>query len=884
MQAPTRSASTAVALLERDEHLATLEKHRKEVATSSRGRMVLISGEAGVGKTALLQSFCQAKPASVRVLKGACDALFTPRALGPFFEVAQATGGELEELLESGGKPHEVAAAFLREMRAVAQTIVVLEDMHWADEATLDVVKLVSRRIDTVPALVLATYRDDELDRAHPLRLVLGELPGAVARLWLASLSPEAVAELARTSGTDPVELYAKTGGNPFFVSEVLADVSTRIPDTVRDAVLTRVARLGPSARALVEAVAVEPAHLDFWLLEMLVPESAGSLEECLAAGILEAGAIGASFRHELARLAVEQSVNPLLRRELHLRVLKALEKPPSGDPDVTRLAHHAEAAGQSAAVLRYAPAAGAHAAARGAHREAGAQYARALRSGDGLQGDGRADLLERVAHEYFLTDQMWEAAAAQTQAIETHRRTGARLREGDCLHQLSHILRCSGRQPEARRAGDESLALLEQLPAGEELAMAYANAAFLRMNDADAEGTLAWGSRALDLAERCGSTRALTHALNTVGSMELQIGLPIGAVKLKRSLELAEAADLEDDVGRAYLNYTGFAASTRFYSGIERWLDAGTEYCTERGLDLWRRYLAGTTARVELDRGRWTEAVQWAAVPLADRRTRLPRIEPLVVIALVRARRGDPDSKALLEEALSIAVPTGELQFIASVAIARAEAAWLEGRTEAIAGVSDDAYELALDRRAPWLAGGLACWRWRAGIGEKLPTDLPEPFAREIAGDREGAAQAWRDLGCPYEAALAQAGADEDADLRRSLKDFQDLGARAAAAVVSRRLRERGVRGLPRGPRLATVSNPALLTRREVEVLALVAQGRRDGEIATRLFLSDRTVGHHVSAIIRKLGVRTRGQAAAEGLRQGIVDNQTDGWPSSST
>jgi DNA-binding CsgD family transcriptional regulator/tetratricopeptide (TPR) repeat protein len=876
MQAPSGTAGAAVELLERDEELRALDKHRAEVATRSRGRLLLIGGEAGVGKTALVRTFCQAKEHSTRILRGACDALFTPRPLGPFLEIAQATGGELEAVVAEGGKPHEVAAALLRDLHARPQTILVLEDLHWADEATLDVLRLIARRIEAIPALVLATYRDDELDRAHPLRLVLGELPSddTVIRRRLARLSPGAVAQLARPTGTDAVELYAKTGGNPFFVTEVLAEGGTAIPDTVRDAVLARVGRLRPAARAVVEAVAVVPAWVDLWLLAALAAESSASLEECLASGILEAGPGGVGFRHELARLAVELSMNPLRLLELHGRVLKALEGgAPLGAPDVTRLAHHAEAAGRADLVLCYAPAAGAHAAARGAHRQAAAQYGRALRFASRLSDAARADLLERAAHEYFLTDQIEEAIAARREAIEMYRRSGAGLREGDCLHQLSNILRCNGRNAEAIQAGEESLVLLEQFPPGRELAMAYANAARLRMTHSDADGTFAWGGRALELAERSGATGALVHALNTVGAAEMGIGVPDGAEKLKRSLELALAAGFEEDVGRAYLNYAVTALNTRQYLDLDLWLDEGIEYCVERGLDIWWRYLVGARAWVDFIRGRWTEAVQWANVVLADPHTRLPRLDPLIVIALVRARRGDPEWRAPLEQAHAIAEPTRELQCIAPVAIARAEVAWLAGSAQGVAAATAEAFELAMSRQNPWMAGQLACWRWRAGIREEGPPSLPEPYAREMAGDWQGAADAWRALECPYEAALAQAGADDVADLRRSLTEFQDLGARAAAAIVSRRLRERGARDIPRGPRPATASHAAHLTEREIEVLARVAEGERDADIAARLFLSERTVSHHVSAILRKLGVHSRGQATAEGLREGLID-----------
>jgi DNA-binding CsgD family transcriptional regulator/tetratricopeptide (TPR) repeat protein len=622
----------------------------------------------------------------------------------------------------------------------------------------------------------------------------------------------------------------------------------------------------------LLDAVAVVPPQAELWLLESLADDAVDRLEECLSSGMLASVSGGVAFRHELARLAVEESLPPNRRLELHRKALRALEDPAGGAPDLARLAHHAEAAGDANAVLEFASAAGARAASLGAAREAAAQYARALRFADALGLDARGALLDRRAYACYLIGEFDEAIDAQQRAVECHRELGDQRREGDSLRSLSRLLRYLGRTEEAMQVGREAVAVLERLPPGHELAMAYCNVSHLYMSLEHADETIAWGTRAIDLAESLDDAEALVYALTNIGTVELLAGEQ-NADKLNRCLELARQRGLDEHAGRAFVALTWWSPRGRSYAAADHFLGPGLEYCTERGLDLWRLYLLAYRARSQLDRGQWDDAVDSATLVVRDpRATPMPRIRALAVLGLVRARRGDPDVWPPLDEAWRLAEPTGELQRVEPAASARAEAAWLEGRTEAVADATESALDLAVRRRASWIVGELAYWRRRAGIHDEVAPIAAEPWAAHIADDWRLAAEMWTDLDSPYEAALALADSQDEETVRRGLEELHRLGAQAAAAIVARRLRERGARGLPRGPRPSTRENPAGLTARELDVLSLVAQGLRNAEIAERLFLSGKTVDHHVSAILRKLSVRTRGDASAEAVRLGLI------------
>ena len=843
------------------------------------GVLVLLDGEAGGGKTALVRHFCAAVTPGP-VLWGACDPLFTPRPLGPFLEIGQEAGGEIAELLAAGAKPYQLAAAVTRAAQARPGTVLVLEDLHWADEATLDVLSLLGRRIAAVPALLVTTYRGDQLDRRHPLRGLLGELhTDAMRRLTVGPLSLDAVRLLAEPAGRDAAELHRATGGNPFFLAEVLAQGGGEVPPTVRDAVLARTSRLSPAGSTALEAVSVALPHAEPWLLDALTPDPAEGLDEALRAGILEAVPGAVAFRHEIARITVAGSLTPHRRLALHRLALRALADPPDGAVDLSRVAHHAEAAGDTAAVLRYAPAAADQAASIGAHREAAAQYARALRFGATLTPDTRAELLERRSYECYLTDQTEASIDALREAIRHRHAAGDRLAEGSALSLLSRRVWCGGHSADAARVAHDAVRLLEPLPPGPELALAYSNLSQVHMNAEEPAQTVEWGIRAIGLASRAGVPAVVMHSLNNIGTVRLLAGRPEGRADLERSLALASAAGLPEHIGRAFVHVGWAMTRTRAYQ-LAPFVERGIASCEELGLEAWKHYLQAHRARFHLDRGRWDDALDDAAAVLRSARSvPLLRILGLTVTGQVHARRGDRDPWPELDEALALSSGQSELQYRAPVAIARAEAAWLAGDGPAVAAETGEALELATRLRAAWVIGELAWLRRLAGhttAAESLALTggglaEPLPYAMQLAGDLGGAAERWMVLGCPHDAALALVASADEGSLREALAGLQRLDARGAATIVARRLRELGVRRVPRGPQQRTRDNPAELTARELEVLALVREGRSNVEIAEKLFLSRKTVNHHVSAILRKLGVARRGQAAAEAARLGL-------------
>ncbi|HET8672864.1 MAG TPA: AAA family ATPase [Thermoleophilaceae bacterium] len=854
-------------LLEREAPLEMLAAAVRDAA-AGRGSLVLVGGEAGIGKTSLVRALRERVADHVAFLVGACEPLSVPVPLAPLRELAEAAGaGDLTEL--DGGDRLVLARTLLEALSARAPAVAVIEDAHWADPTTLDVVRLLARRIEHQRIAVLMTYREDEVAANPDLRQLLGDLATnpATRRLALDPLSESAISELAAPSGLDPRRLSQITGGNPFLVVETIA-AGHRLPASVRDAALARAGRLSAPARRVIDAAAVIGQRVAPALLEGVAPDSTAAVEEALARGVLVADADVLEFRHELMREAIESSIAPPRRAELHARVLAALEQQP-GDSDNARLAHHAERAGRLAEASSYAARAMADAQRIGALREVSLQAERALRLGAGLEPAERFHLLvQRARAMNFVDTRLEEALAPAEEAIALAQEMRDPAREGRALMTLAYPLWSLDRVAEARAAALRAVELLEHTDDVEGLARAQSTLIRMEATAFDPERAIELGARALELADEAGLEETRIDLAISLALARGHRGQGEALDALAEALGAARTAALPIQMIRTYVNLVYIGVALRRHGLVDEITPEALAFCDEYGSTIPRNAMELYRARGLIDRGHFGDAL--AFVTRTDLDWAAEKLHARAIAALLRARLGDPEDPDVLEEAWKgmRGVPEGSRHVALRVMLV--EAAWLKGDQAAAVAQLREARDSPAAHRFARSAGDLAAWAARLGLEFPAPANAPEAVLLEVEGDWRGAIRAWKQLEAPYDAALAalrggdRAAADALAELKR-------LGAAGAARAFTRERMALGARA-PRGPRRSTLANPAGLTRREQEVLDVLATGATNPAIAAALHLSERTVAHHVSAVLGKLGAPTRLAAVEQARARGLL------------
>jgi DNA-binding CsgD family transcriptional regulator/tetratricopeptide (TPR) repeat protein len=857
-------------LLERELQLAALTEYAGE-ARRGEGRLVLVSGEAGVGKSALLEEFEHRKPDAAWAW-GACDGLFTPRPLGPLLDIAGQLGGALRDTIARGSTREEIFQALLACLdRTGEPTALVFEDVHWADEATLDLLRFVGKRVRTRPVLLLVTYRDDAIVPGHPLRRCLAQLSTerSTRRVDVPRLTPAAVSVLAAGSGLPADELHHLTGGNAFFLAEVLRDGGSQLPASAREAVLGRVDALTRPARRALEVASLLGSRVDLDLLDAVAAPAPEAVDELVDSGLLVPDGTSLRFRHEITRRAVEDTLPPHRSAPLHGRILMLLRAQEVDDD--ARLAYHAEGAADAAAAQAHATLAAQYAASLGSHREAAAQYERALRWAGAGDNRTRALLLDGLADEYGLLDRWEDALETREAALELWRDVGDELREGDGLRRLSTAYWRLCRGPESIASGDQAVELLEPHGDTEELARALAGTAAMAATAGEFESALDIAERALAMAEGLGLLDLVSDLLNTIGCVQQTTSLP-WQESMERALAVALAAGADSAVGRAYANLQANAIAAMDFGLAEKVYAEGMEYCEAHDIPTYTNcLLGGQVVNLEAT-GRFEEAMSLGLGRMAtDDLSPVNRLSTRFTLGKILARRGDAGVWEHLDTALADGTALGEPQYLVPIHLARAETHWLEGDTRAAVASCRLAAECA-DQVDPATRGQLNTWLVRLGL-EPLAVSMETPYAVQLSGDVEAAVRCWDEVGAPYDAALTLLDSPDEEHWREAVARLDALDVESAARVARRKLREAGARGVPVGPRRTTREHPHGLTRREQEVLDQLAQDLTNDEIAEHLVISPKTVDHHVSAVLAKLGVANRRDAVHEARRLGLVD-----------
>jgi DNA-binding SARP family transcriptional activator len=791
---PSTATRPGPALLERDDELAVLDRC---VASARRGRgsVVLVSGDAGVGKSALVAGVLAAVADdgldAVTALLGSCDDLVAPRSLGPFQDMVTSAGDagrDLRELMATAELP-EVLPALLGFLGR-GPTVAVIEDLHWADDATLDAMRFLARRVTTVPVVLLATFRSDGLAPDHPLTQLLGQLLGDhVVRLPLAPLSVAAVRELSGYPGAEAAEMHRITGGNAFFVTEAVAAGAGTVPTTVRDAVLGRMATLDPAVRALLRRLSVVPGRCERWLADALAT-GPGAIIDAERSGELVGDPDWVSFRHELARRAVEFSLTGTERVAAHREVLDVLW----AEPDVSkaRLVHHAALGRRYSELVEIGPDAAAEAARQGAHRQC-AEILKLVIDSQLVPDDVAARLWLQRSYSSYVVNRFDAAYSGAEEAVRLADRTDDVTVLMDALPVLARAAMFA-RGPEAARDAAQRAVDLSRREADDarladaltELARANSNLPSVSVVAQPSAESETAALEALAIATDLDRTDLAARSMCYVGEARVARGDVSGLEDLDRAVELAAADPRLETQVRCLVNAAGSAFRIGRLADVEALVARGLVLADECEFFAGQYRLRLTRAAARAANGQWDAAVEELEHVLAT-----PG-EPGVMAPLARsilarllARRADPRAGEVLAEAWVDPRRTQSAYVSGVLEVVGAELGWLDGTLADARPATVLALRQAAEAGFAVVAAELTAYLRRAGVPVDAPADPPGPWAATLDGPVGEAVAAWQRLGERYECAVVQATSGDAGLVDEGLATLGRLGAVATLPAV---------------------------------------------------------------------------------------------------
>jgi ATP/maltotriose-dependent transcriptional regulator MalT len=867
-------------LIERDNFLNQLNAGYEKMEKGE-GHCFFIMGEAGIGKTSLVKAFFEKLDCDGKSFVGACDSLFTPRPLAPLYDIALQIKTGLADKIESITSRTALFTKFIEELTGLQKPIVlVFEDIHWADEATLDFIKFFARRISRLKCLFILTYRNNDINTSQRIKNLIGDLSAdSFTRLLLPPLSREAVNLLSTEKGFDAANVYDISRGNPFYVTEILASYSNGIPENIKDSVLSVYHQQNEQTKGLWEFLSVIPEGLELNRFVKTDPLWQIAIEYSLTATILEIRSHKIYFKHELYRRTIEDSLSPFKRIALNKKILDLYLNHFIQKDDIERIVHYAKNANEYHLVVEYAPIAAKKAASVGAHVEASKLYFTAIEYYDGHDKSLVLKFYESYTYECYLTNQIKEAIIYQgkilrllqlkkeVSQIDIHEMS-------NCLRFLSRLWWFEGNREEAEKYGQQAIQLLEEAPESAEKAMAFSNMSQLKMLSGEFDKSIELGNLAIAMAKNIKNDEILSHALNNVGTSEWEVeyNTTKRLIKLKESLAIALKHSLHEHAARAYTNIISSCIAFKDYAIAMEYLEEGLKYCEERDLDSWTKYILSMKAVMLLEMGDWEEALNISDILLNNpTQTAVVKIGAYVVKTRIEMRQGKPGVPLILNEALSVALKTKEYRRIIPVIIACLEYEWLNNSQ--IIGIAEVEQAIVLAKYCTnsILKDEFYFWLNKSSRSNIELSPSFKPYKLLATGEQKIAANYWKNAGLPYENALALAACDEE-DKREALVIMQDLGADAVYQKLKLDMRTSGLKKIPRGKRESTKANILELTNRELEVLQLLKGGTQNKEIAAALFISAKTVDHHISSILFKLSTPSRSRAVEAAIRLGII------------